>query len=107
MPGPLGSMQAKTDGEAAELHQASDREALQRELAQLIVDTLRLGILPEEIDHDAPLFEEGLGLDSVDALQLVVAIEKRFGVRITADDGRNRGILASLRSLATHLEGAP
>lgn len=57
------------------------------ELKQLIIDSLQLeGMSPDEIEDDGALFGGGLGLDSVDALELVVALEKRFGIKIGSDD---------------------
>ena len=54
----------------------------------------------------APLFVTGLGLDSIDALELAVAIEKRYGVRFASNDAQNERIFSSLRSLAQHIESA-
>jgi acyl carrier protein len=59
-------------------------------------------VKPEEIDSTAPLFNEGLGLDSIDALELV-EIGRRYGVRIKSDDERNREIFSSVRSLAAFI----
>lgn len=73
------------------------------ELAELIVAELQLEVSPAEIDPDAPLFGEGLGLDSIDALELAVAISKRYGVELRSDDARNHRIFASLRNLAAHV----
>ena len=79
-------------------------EELERELKQLIIDTLNLeGTTPESIVTDAPLFVEGLGLDSIDALELALAISKRYGVKIKSDDERNREIFASVRNLAAFI----
>lgn len=79
-------------------------DPLESELKKLIVEALALEDLsPEEIDSNAPLFVKGLGLDSIDALELAVAIDERFGVEITADDADHRGIFASVRSLARHV----
>jgi len=76
----------------------SDIEA---ELKRVIVETLMLeDVVPEEIDSDAPLFNEGLGLDSIDALELAVEIGRRYGVRIQSDDERNREIFRCVRTLA-------
>ena len=58
------------------------KSPLEHQLARLIVDTLNLEIGPEEIVPDAPLFREGLGLDSIDALELAVSLEKTFGVGV-------------------------
>jgi acyl carrier protein len=86
---------------------SADRETLEHELAQLIVTELRLqGVRSEEIDREAPLFDEGLGLDSVDALQLAVLLQRRYGARISDDDQENRRIFSSLRSLASHVLAA-
>jgi acyl carrier protein len=60
-------------------------------------------VKPAEIESSAPLFVEGLGLDSIDALELAMAIEKRFGVKFQPDDERNRQIFASVQSLAQYV----
>jgi acyl carrier protein len=79
-------------------------DALERELRELIVDALMLqDVRPDGIDVNAPLFGEGLGLDSIDALELALAVERRYKVRIAADDSRNRELFASVRSLAAHI----
>ena len=74
------------------------------EIAQLIVDTLQLEQPADAIDAQAPLFNEGLGLDSIDALELVLAISRRYGVEMKADDARNGQIFASLANLAAFIE---
>ena len=79
-------------------------EALESELARLIVSALTLEVAPDEIDPAAPLFGEGLGLDSIDALELSLAIGKSYGVQLRSDDARNHQIFASLRNLAAHVE---
>ena len=74
------------------------------ELARLIVQSVNLeGVRPEDIDPEAPLFGEGLGLDSLDMLELSMAIEKRYGVKLRSDDPQNDSIFRSLRSLADHI----
>jgi acyl carrier protein len=76
-------------------------EELEREIKHLIVESLNLdGVAPDSIDAAAPLFGAGLGLDSIDALELAMALRKKYGVRTTADDARNREIFSSVRSLA-------
>ncbi len=76
-------------------------EGLEAELKKLIVEALVLeDIAPEEIETDAPLFVEGLGLDSIDALELAMALEERYGVKIEDDPDENRRIFASVKSLA-------
>jgi acyl carrier protein len=79
-------------------------EALEQELRELIVEALMLeDVRPEQIEADAPLFGEGLGLDSIDALELALAIERRYQIRIAAEDARNRELFRSVRSLAAHI----
>ncbi len=79
-------------------------EALQLTIKRLIVDALLLeDVTPEEIDSEAPLFGEGLGLDSIDALELAIAIDKKFGVKIEAEDERNKEIFRSVANLARHI----
>lgn len=70
---------------------------------QLIIDSLRIdGMSADEIETDAPLFGEGLGLDSIDALQLVVAMEKEFGV-VVPDAATGSTVFASVRSMAAYI----
>ncbi len=75
-----------------------------QELAALFVDALNLeGVAPDDIDHDAPLFGGGLGLDSLDMLEISLVVQKKYGVRLRADDPDNVTIFASLTSLAEHI----
>ena len=77
----------------------------ERALAEVIVAAVNLeDVVPGDIDPEAPLFGEGLGLDSIDALELALEISKRYGVQLRADDEQNRRIFASLRALAAHVE---
>ena len=69
------------------------------DLAQLIVKTLNLDVEPGTIDPEAPLFDDGLGLDSIDILELALAISQTYGVQLRADDEHNETIFQSLRSL--------
>ncbi len=81
-------------------------KTLEEEIKELIVEALVLeDIAPEEIDSDEPIFGEGLGLDSVDALELAMALEERYGVKFEAEDERNRVIFASVANLAKHVAG--
>ena len=70
-------------------------------LAQLFVDSLNLELEPSKIDPDAPLFGSGLGLDSIDMLEIALAISRDFGVELQSED---RAVLSSLRTLAAHIE---
>ncbi len=79
-------------------------EALEQELKKLIVESLMLDdVKAAEIESTAPLFVEGLGLDSIDALELAMAIERRFGVKFSPDDDRNREIFANVKNLAAYV----
>lgn len=75
----------------------------EHELAQLIVETLNLDTNADAIDPDAPLYREGLGLDSIDILEISLAISRRYGVTLRSDDENNRTIFSSLRSLSRHI----
>lgn len=76
-------------------------ESIESRLKRLIVEALMLDdVVPEEIEDEAPLFVEGLGLDSIDALELALAVHKEFGVRTSAEDERNREIFFSVKSLS-------
>jgi acyl carrier protein len=76
-------------------------ESIENRLKRLIVEALMLDdVVPEEIEDEAPLFVEGLGLDSIDALELALAVHKEFGVRTSAEDERNREIFFSVKSLS-------
>ncbi|MBK6597097.1 MAG: acyl carrier protein [Proteobacteria bacterium] len=76
----------------------------EQELAALIVQALNLEtVAPGDIDPEQPLFGEGLGLDSIDALELALEISKRYGFQMRSDDENNRQIFASLRALASHI----
>jgi acyl carrier protein len=73
-------------------------------LAQLIVSSLNLETQAAEIDPTAPLFGEGMGLDSIDILEVALAISKAYGVKLRSDDEQNRKIFTSLRSLNEHIQ---
>jgi len=76
----------------------------ERELAELIVAALNLESPAAEIDPEAPLYGEGLGLDSIDILEIALAVSKRYGVQIRSDDNDNVRIFSSLRSLNEHVQ---
>lgn len=83
----------------------SSQTAAERELADLLVDSLNLeGVDAGSIDPEAPLFNTGLGLDSIDALELALAVSKRYGFQLRSDNDQNRLIFASLRALSGHIE---
>jgi len=83
----------------------SDAAAIRSRIKHLLVDALHLeGLVPAKIEDDAPLFGEGLGLDSVDALELVVALEKEFGIRVQNHEV-GKEAFASVGALASFIEG--
>jgi len=77
--------------------------ALLPEVAGLIVEALNLEIAADEIDADAPLFGEGLGLDSIDVLEVALVISKKYGFQLRSDNTDNVRIFASLRALTEHI----
>lgn len=79
--------------------QPSDHPDLESRIKELIVDRLKLDVSPEEIDSREPLFGDGLGLDSIDALELVLGVEQEFGVKIE-DEEVGTQALTSVDSLA-------
>lgn len=78
-------------------------DALERELASLVVEALNLEVRPEEITADAPLYGEGLGLDSIDILEVALVVSKKYGFQLRSDDENNVRIFQSLGTLATHI----
>jgi acyl carrier protein len=78
---------------------------IEQEVKQLIIDVLQLeDVSVEDIDSDAPLFVEGLGLDSIDALELGVALQKRYGISLSADSEDTRRHFTSVKALAALIE---
>ena len=80
-----------------------EKSALQSEIAQLMVEALNLEVRAEEIDPDAPLYGTGLGLDSIDILEVALVISKRYGLQLKADSEDNHRIFSSLRSLTDYV----
>jgi acyl carrier protein len=78
--------------------------AQEKELAQLIVTSLNLEVSADEIAPEAPLYGEGLGLDSIDILELSLAISKTYGVQLKSDNADNNKIFSSLRTLNEHIQ---
>lgn len=90
-----------------ETHSGADarQTPFEAEVARLIITSLHLESPAEEIAAEAPLFGEGLELDSIDALELALAISRDYGFELRSDDERNQAIFANLRSLAAHVAG--
>lgn len=78
---------------------------LEQEVAQLIIDTLNLeDVNVQDIAPEQPLFGDGLGLDSIDALELALELTQRYGVQLRSDDSETVRVFASLRALSRHVE---
>ena len=80
-----------------------DLSVIVRELATLITQAINLDVAPDQIDPDAPLYGEGLGLDSIDILEVALVVAKRYGLQLKAESEENHAIFASLRSLAQYV----
>jgi len=89
---------------AAAAPQAEGLSAEEFELARLIITTLKLDMQTQEIRPGAPLYGDGLGLDSIDILEVALAISKTYGVKLRSDDRNNSKIFSSLRSLSHHIQ---
>ena len=76
---------------------------LQREVAQLMVECLNLELTADQITADAPLYGDGLGLDSIDVLEVALVVSKRYGLQLRSDSQDNQHIFSSLRSLCDYI----
>src|SRR5882724_2324709 len=81
----------------------ADNAALQREVADLIVAALNLDVAAADIDPQAPLYGDGLGLDSIDILEIALVVSKQYGIQLRADSEENEQIFRSLRYLADYI----
>ncbi|HVA35826.1 MAG TPA: phosphopantetheine-binding protein [Stellaceae bacterium] len=86
------------------MNNCNAQNAQEAELARLIVKTLNLEVPAVEIDPQAPLYGEGLGLDSIDMLEIALAVSQQFGVKLRADDKNNGQIFSSLRTLNAYIQ---
>jgi acyl carrier protein len=75
----------------------------EREIAQFIVETLNLDANPDTVPPEDPLYGDGLGLDSIDVLEIALAVSKKYGFQMRSDDPNNAKIFTSLRTLAAHI----
>ena len=96
-----GAARGATDVSESERGELSGDEL---ELARLIVSTLNLDLNPEDIDPDGPLYGDGLGLDSIDFLEISLAISKSYGVKLRSDSADSRKIFRSLGSLSRYIQ---
>ena len=76
---------------------------LQREVAQLLIESLNLEVKADQITPDAPLYGDGLGLDSIDVLEVALVVSKRYGLQLRSDSADNQHIFSSLRSLCDYI----
>ena len=88
------------ESQGAGLEQQTELEG---EVATLIAEAVNLEKPAAELDPTVPLFGEGLGLDSIDVLEIALAVSKKYGFQLRSDDPANRSIFASLRSLSAHI----
>jgi len=82
---------------------AENNQSLQFEIAELMVQALNLDTVATEIDPDAPLYGSGLGLDSIDILEIALVVSKRYGLQLKADSKDNHRIFSSLSNLADYV----
>jgi acyl carrier protein len=107
---PLGGAAADPGTEAMQnlatnaMPQEGGMTAEERKLADLIVSTLNLDVQVAEIDPAGPLYGDGLGLDSIDILEIALAISKAYGIKLRSDDDNNKKIFSSLRELNQHIQ---
>jgi acyl carrier protein len=94
---------ANHDTQAPSVAATADLSGIVRELATLITQAINLDVAPDQIDPDAPLYGEGLGLDSIDILEVALVVAKRYGLQLKAESEENHVIFASLRSLAQYV----
>ena len=76
---------------------------LQHEVAELMIESLNLELTADQMTPDAPLYGEGLGLDSIDVLEVALVVSKRYGLQLRADSADNQHIFSSLRSLSDYI----
>ena len=76
---------------------------LQREVAELMIECLNLEVAADQITADAPLYGDGLGLDSIDVLEVALVVSKRYGLQLRADSTDNQHVFSSLRSLSDYI----
>lgn len=83
---------------------ADDKTPFEQEIAALVIEALNLDMAVDEIEAEQPLYQEGLGLDSIDMLEISLAVSKKYGFSLKSDDPDNAVTFSSLRNLARHIE---
>ena len=84
-------------------HTVSSTAELQREVAELMIECLNLEVTADQITADAPLYGDGLGLDSIDVLEVALVVSKRYGLQLRADSADNQHVFSSLRNLSDYI----
>jgi acyl carrier protein len=97
------NLDANKDNHCHSATASADISAIIRELATLITQAINLEISPDQIDPDAPLYGDGLGLDSIDILEVALVVAKRYNLQIKAESEENHVIFSSLRNLAQYV----
>ncbi len=82
----------------------AEQTATERELAEMLVEALNLDVAATDIEPEGALFGDGLGLDSIDALEIAMEVSRNYGIQLRSDDPDNARIFASLRALATYVD---
>lgn len=82
----------------------AEQTATEQELAKMLVEALNLDVEADDIEPEDPLFGDGLGLDSIDALEIAMEVSRNYGIQLRSDDPDNARIFASLRALAAHVD---
>jgi acyl carrier protein len=82
---------------------AMPQQELEAEVIQLLITSLNLEVSPSEVTSDTPLYGDGLGLDSIDILEIALAVSKRYGFQMRSDDPRNVESFASIRALSQYI----
>jgi acyl carrier protein len=82
----------------------AEQTATEQELAAMLVEALNLDVEAGEIEPEEPLFGDGLGLDSIDALEIAMEVSRNYGIQLRSDDPDNARIFSSLRALAAHVD---
>jgi len=102
---PVAPVQAVKEAFDSGENMTTASNAREQEVKEFIISTLDLeDITPEQIDVEAPIFGDGLGLDSIDALELGVALSKKYSITMEADSEETKGHFASVRALASYIE---
>lgn len=99
----LPKQRTHKNNQSIQMSTTTNAADLQHEVAELMIESLNLEVTSDQITPDAPLYGEGLGLDSIDVLEVALVVSKRYGLQLRADSADNQHIFSSLRSLTEHI----